>query len=194
MRQAILTFKVLIAVSLLCACAASVAAAQPLGLRAARGKAAGAASSFARHRGLNRSHVAHCKRKTARRIDCTGTAKGGTATVLTTCHLRIRVRAVKGRRRSGTVASVVGHRCKARLPFPAAVSAIQSTADAFAGRPTTIFSIIRKDARTFLAAATWVRPSDPPSESFPTENCTLDLNAVLTNGKVTVGTEGFNCF
>jgi hypothetical protein len=173
-------------------------AAHGLKMFEARTEAQAEASSFTLRRNLTESHVARCTRDSARRVDCAAVATGESAAATIVCTLRVRVRAVYRGFYWTNAAAITRHRCartaKERLTYAEAIKAMQSAADSFAGRPTTINFVARRDEVTYSGSAKWERPSDPPNQFIPTESCSVDLVANLADGKVSVVTEGFLCF
>lgn len=128
---------------------------------------------------------------------CLATVTGETTRTGTTCRLQIKVRAVYPGYWTER-ASVVWRRCQSEtkpyLTYPDALAAVQAEADRFAEMPTLITYMSRRDDLTFAATARWERPRVPPSEVFPTDDCSLDLVATLSSGSVSVANDGFLCF
>jgi hypothetical protein len=176
----------------------------------ARSAAESAAFDFYIRRKLDNAKVGRCKRQSRRRIVCDARASGETKRLLKTCNLRIRVRAV-WRGYWDEAAAIVGRRCqkvpKPLLTYPAALAAIQAEADRFAGKPTAITYMFRRDDVTFSSTATWMLTDphgckgcgyDSDTESFydiaTTQTCSVDLVATLADRAVTVANDGFSCF
>lgn len=164
----------------------------------ARTEAQAEGSSFTLRRNLTESHVARCTRDSARSVDCAAVATGENASATIVCALHVRVRAVYRGSYWTIAAAITRHRCastaKERLTYAEAIRAMQPAADAFAGRPTTINFVARRDEVTYSGSARWERPSDPPNQFIPTETCSVDLVASLADGRVSVVTEGFLCY
>jgi len=176
----------------------------------ARSAAESAAFDFYTRRKLDSAKVGRCKRQARRRVLCKARAVGETARLLKTCNLRIRVRAV-WRGYWDEVAAIIGRRChkqvKAYLAYAAALAAIQSEADRFADRPTSITSMYRRDEVTFSGTAKWAQTIpdgckgcgyDPDTDAFydtpTTESCSIDLVATLADQTITVANDGFRCY
>lgn len=163
----------------------------------ARSAAETAAYGFEHRHKLRSSAVGRCKRKARRRMLCLATATGESAREMTTCRMRIKVRAVHPGYWTER-ANVVWRRCRSEakpyLTYDGALAAIQATGNAFAGVPTVVGRMNRRDDVTFAGTAEWVRASIPPSEYFPTEQCQVDLVATLQAGVVSVANDGFSCF
>jgi hypothetical protein len=176
----------------------------------ARSAAESAASDFYLRRDLDDYKVGRCKRRNRLRVVCAARVDGETDRVRRSCVLRIRVRAVH-RGYWDDVAAIVRRRCgseaKEVLTYPVARASIQTEADRFAGRPTVITYMNRRDLTTFNGRAEWdvTDPDgcrgcgyDSESESFydtpTTEDCSVELVATLTLGLVSVANEGFACY
>lgn len=165
----------------------------------ARSAAESTAFEFQMRRDLDSSTVGRCKRKSLRRFACSASVTGETSRSLTTCRLQIKVRAVYDSYYWTERASVVGRRCsneeKPFLTYEAALRAIQAEADRFAGQPTQVTYMSRRDDVTFSGRAEWFRPRVPPNEFLPaTENCSVNLVAAFTAGSTAVTNDGFSCY
>jgi hypothetical protein len=178
--------------------ASAVAAPPSLPMSEARDQAESEAVSFTVRHNLTESHVGRCKRLSARSVACAAIAKGETSAASVICHLQLTVRLVRHRFYNTTEAAITAHRCaktpKERLTYKAAIQAIQSAADSFAGQATAIGLIYRLDELTYEATAKWDRAAVRPNEFRTTESCSVELKATLSEGKVSVATEGFACF
>lgn len=165
----------------------------------ARTEAQNQATTFTLRHDLTESHVARCKRRSADNVGCTAIAKGETSSATVVCRLAVTVRLVRHRFYNSTAAAITKHRCaktpKEQLTYQDALAAIQSAADKFAGTPTSITYMFRRDDLTYKGTAEWERPG--ASIGFGvvlTEHCSVDLVASLAEGKVSVATEGFSCY
>lgn len=199
---------------LACALAFGVAGADAhwLGKGGARAAAEVRARDFALSRSwLNDSEVNRCARRSALRVDCVAVVAGDTETKSSRCRLLIVVRAVSRHDRWGRLARIGDSRCTSlRLPvlgYADATQAIQAEADRFAGQPTTISSLKRRDARTFRGFAEWDRLNptgcqacgyDPttgqPVDKPTTESCSVELVATrLGDDSIAVEIKGSTC-
>lgn len=169
--------------------------------RLGKGGARSAAESRARDFELSRSwlnffDVQQCRRRSPLRVDCVAVVSGDTEAKSSRCRLLIAVRAVKRRDRWEEVTRVAESRCESipipRLTYAQARQAIQAEADRFAGQPTSIASLSRRNAQTYRGFAEWDRfnPSgcrgcgyDPesgqPIDKPTTESCSVELRAIL---------------
>jgi hypothetical protein len=179
---------------------AAATAAPPHKLRSfeARSAAESAAFDFQMRRELDTSTVGRCKRKSLRRFICSASVTGETSRSLATCHLQIEVRAVYDSYYWTERASVVERRCiseeKPFLTYEVALRVIQAEADRFAGQPTTVTYMFRRDEVTFSGRAEWSRSRVPPNEFLPTEDCSVNFVVTLTAGTTAVTNDGFNCY
>jgi hypothetical protein len=164
----------------------------------ARSAAESAAFDFQMRRDLDSSTVGRCKRKSLRQFVCSASVTGEGSRLLTTCRLKIKVRAVYDSYYWTEQASVVKPRCTREatpfLTYEVALRVIQAEGDRFAGQPTRVTYMSRRDDVTFAGTAEWSRPRVPPSEFLPTENCSVDLVVTLTAGATAVTNDGFNCY
>jgi hypothetical protein len=179
------------------AASASAGPTHKLGTAEARSAAKSAAFEFLMRNDLDSSTVGRCKRSAPRRIVCSATVSGESTTTIKTCELRIGVREVYRSFYWDQAAVILERRCRSEqkplLSYPVALAAIQAEADRFAGQPTTITFMNRRDDVTFTGSATWERTRVPPNEVFPTETCSVDLVATLAS-TVSVTTDGFLCY
>ncbi len=112
-----------------------------------------------------------CSRLSRHRIDCRFIARGETATLWTTCHLKVVVRG------EGHDASAQRRRpsCRSRqtvvLTLARAKPALQAEASRLAGRQVPVFAIVRLDSLAFSAQAEWSRTSSSGSS----ELCTVEV-------------------
>lgn len=189
-----------LSVLLVVALSAGASAAPPHKLRSfeARSAAESTAFEFQMHRDLESSTVGRCDRKSLSRFLCSATVTGERSRTETTCRLQIKVRAVYDSYYWTEQASIVKRRCASEatpfLTYEAALQSIQAEADRFAGQPTRITYLSRRDEVAFAGRAEWSRPRVPPNEFIPTENCSVELDATLTAGAISVTNNGFNCY
>ena len=149
-------------------------------------------------RDLDSSTVGRCDRKSLSRFVCGATVTGELSRSKTTCRLQIKVRAVYDSFYWTEQASIVKRRCASEatpfLTYEAALRSIQVEADRFAGQPTRITSLSRRDEVTFAGRAEWSRPRVPTNEFIPTEDCSVELVATLTAGAISVTNNGYSCY
>jgi hypothetical protein len=179
---------------------AEASAAPPHKLRSfeARSAAESAAFDLQARRDLDSSTVGRCKRKSLSRFICSATVTGEGSRSETTCRLQIEVRAVYDGYYWTEQASLAKPRCTSEatpfLTYEAALQSIQVEADRFAGQPTRITYLSRRDEVTFGGRAEWSRPRVPANEYIPTENCSVEMVATLTAGAISVTNDGFACY
>lgn len=176
---------------------ASAAPNHTLKMFEARSAAESVVLDFAIDHKLDSHSIGRCQRMSQRRVSCAATASGEAAATSRECDLRIVVRAVYRRFYWDEAAGIVSRDCediaKPLLGYPAARAALQGEADRFAGQPTTITYMFRRDDVTFSGRAEWSRPRVPPNQYLPTENCSVSLVATLA-GSITLATDGFDCY
>lgn len=178
--------------------AAGAASSHKLRSFEARSAADSVAFEFQMRRDLESSDVGRCKRKSLRQFVCSATATGEGSRSKTTCRLQIRVRAVYDSYYWTEQASIVRRRCASEatpfLTYEEALQSIQVEADRFAGQSTQVTYLSRRDEVTFAGRAEWSRPRVPPNEFIPTENCSVELDAQLAAGAISVTNNGFSCY
>lgn len=175
----------------------------------ARSAAETVATDFYIRRKLDNAKVGRCKRRARPRIVCKARATGETKRLLKTCDLRIRIRAVyKGY--WDEAAAIVWRRCrkepKPLLTYAAALASIQAEANRFAGRPTAVTYMFRRDDVTFSGTAKWALTDphgckdcgyDSDADSFydlpTTQTCSVDLVATLAGNAISVANDGYRC-
>ena len=150
---------------------------------AARAEARQLAQQFVR-RNLRVDSLAFngCRRLGMRRIDCNFTARGRQADSLTTCHLRVAVRA-RNRQPAGRLGERCVTRSTLRLTATRARPALSARAAELAGRPVLIVELERASEIAFRGLAEWVRPGSSPGTR---ERCFALLEATL-NGDRSIG-------
>jgi hypothetical protein len=200
-----IVFGIAVAVTtLLSPVSASAATADALTTHEARSAAEGEAFEFQDHHKLGSDDVGRCARRSRLRVDCEATAVGETTRRVKRCDLRIRVRAVRETYFWGLLegwdaqASITSHRCRTEsTPYLALARArpgLQRAADEFAGVSTKITDLERNGDVGYRAKAKWERPAVHPTEDFPTERCSVELEATLGSDRtIAVATEGFSC-
>ena len=130
-------------------------------------------------------------------------SKGEGAAATTECTLRIDARLPAGDIFAS--AAITSHHCRStprpHLTYAEAHSAIQAAADSFAGTATMITSMRRKilsfeegGEGAYEGAAEWERLALHPTQFAPTEHCSVQIEAMMTAGKVSTATEGFDCY
>lgn len=138
---------------------------------------------------LDVSRLKRCKRRAERRIDCRLTARGSTASVKTTCRIKVAVKA-KNRRPAGRI---VSRRCNSRpvrrLTFAEAKAALKPRATEIAGKRTAL-ELARVSRLMILGYAEWTRPA----AGGEVEACSVDLTAEqLPSGAIRVDVGPVSC-
>lgn len=138
---------------------------------------------------LDASRLNGCKRRAERRIDCRLTARGSTASVKTTCRIKVAVKA-RNRRPTGRI---VSRRCNSRqlrrLTFAEARAVIKPRATQIAGKPTSL-ELARVSRVMILGYAEWTRPA----AGGGIEICGLEPTAeLLPSGTIRAEPGPVNC-
>lgn len=184
---------------------AGATAPHTLRISEARSAAESRAFDFEQHHKLDSDAVGRCARRSRLRVDCEATAIGETTRRVKRCALHIKVRAVRVTYFWGLAegwdaqASIASRRCRVEskpyLLLSRARPALQRAADEFAGVATKITHIDRSGDVAYRATAKWERPALHPTEDFPAERCSVELEARLGSDRtIMVVTQGFDCY
>jgi hypothetical protein len=153
-----------------------------LKMHAARRAALAVVAEFVRRSPIaDGANLGPCVRRSPRRIDCTGVARGATEATRSSCDLRVAVPARNRRPR----ARLAGVRCTTTrtrfLTAARARGAIRERGSELAGKEVGVFELARLDASAFRGIVEWTERSDarPPA----TEKCTARIEAALTSGE-----------
>lgn len=149
-----------------------------LKMSTARHLALGIARKFARRNPrVSTVGLDDCDRQGERRVTCFASAVGKTRASRTTCHLRIRVRAINRHPRASAGHARCQTRSTALLTAQQAASAIRGRGSELAGKRVGLGFLERLSRTQFLGMAEWTRP---PTGSSPKEECFALLEVELT--------------
>lgn len=132
-----------------------------------------------------------CHRLATRRIDCNFTARGRTADSLTTCRLRVAVRA-RNRQPAGRLIPRCVTRSALKLTVARALPPIRARASALANKQVPIVAVERASAVAIRGLAEWTQPAISPPGTR--EECFALMEATLSgNGSIAVNLIETDC-
>jgi Excalibur calcium-binding domain len=132
-----------------------------------------------------------CHRLARRRIDCDLTARGRAADSLTTCRLRVAVRA-RNRQPAGRLIPRCVTRSALKLTVARALPPIRARASELADKSVPIVAVERASAVAIRGLAEWTQPAVAPPGAR--EECFALLEATLSgNGTITVALIETDC-
>jgi hypothetical protein len=145
---------------------------------AARHAAVRLARKFTRRSAqVTRLAMGRCTRLAERRVDCFATAHGETTASRTTCHVRIKVRAVNRHPEASLASTGCRTRSKLKLTAAEAAAALKARGAEIAGKTVVVGFLERQSNLSFLGSAEWTQRSSPTS---PREECFALMEAHLT--------------